>query len=136
MNGFLALLPQINHPLILGLKRKKKIHFKELFQGDIKVKYFAFSDFFIDGKSLQNFLIGFGSTAAVFMTKPNNFPEAVISRVGRYITARAQKSRTKTWRCKPILSAAFVSSHFKALGTLLLKVTHMPGPVKDAVKAQ
>lgn len=79
MNGFLALLPQIVHPLILDLKRKK-IHFKELFQWDIKVKYFAFSNFFIDGKSLQNLLIGFGSTEAVFMTKLNNFPEAVISR--------------------------------------------------------
>jgi len=31
-----------------------------------------------------------------------------------------------------MLSAAFDRLHFKALGKLFLKVTHMPGPVKDA----
>lgn len=100
------------------------------------MKYFTFSNVFIDGKSLQSLFIGFGPAEAVFITKPNNFPEAIMGRVGRHITARAQKSRNKTGRCKPVLTAVFDSSHFKDLRMLLLKVTHMPGPVKDAVKAQ
>lgn len=80
-----------------------------MFQGDIKVKDFAFSNAFADGKSLQNLFIGFGPAEAVFVTKMNNFPEAIIGRIGGYITARVQKSRNKTWRCKTILSASFDS---------------------------
>lgn len=97
------------------------------------MKHFAFFEVFIDGKRLQNLFFGFGPTEVVFITKPNNFPEAII---GRYVTTRVQKSRNKTGRCKPILSAAFDNCHFKALRTLVLKVTHMLGPVKNAIKVQ
>lgn len=100
------------------------------------MKYSAFSNVFIDGRSLQNLFIGFGATEVLFITSPNNLPAAVTGRVGGYVTAGVQKSKNKIERCKPTLCAAFGSARVKALRMLLLKVMRTPGPVKDAAKAQ